>query len=59
MRILFDNTSLKEGNIEISLDGGFTFKSYDIAEVKNTGISLPQNQELDKIKIKGPANHTG
>lgn len=56
MKIIFKNSELNEGIIKISLDGGFTYKDYEIADVKETGILLDDSQDYEKIKIKGPAN---
>ena len=56
MKIVFKDSELNEGIIKISLDGGFTFTDYEIADVKETGILLDDSQNFDKIKIKGPAN---
>ena len=56
MKIVFEGSELKEGTIKVSLDGGFTFADYEIADVKESGIPLDDSQRYDKIKIKGPAN---
>ena len=56
MKIVFEGSELKEGIIKVSLDGGFTFTDYEIADVKESGIPLDDSQRYDKIKIKGPAN---
>ena len=56
MKIVFEGLELNEGIIKISLDGGFTFTDYEIADVKETGIFLDDSQDYEKIKIKGPAN---
>ena len=56
MKIVFEGSELKEGIIKVSLDGGFTFADYDIADVKESGIPLDDSQRYDKIKVKGPAN---
>jgi hypothetical protein len=56
MKIIFKDSELNEGIINVSLDGGFTFTDYEIAEVKETGIPLDDSQDYEKIKIKGPAN---
>lgn len=36
MKIVFEGLELNEGIIKISLDGGFTFTDYEIADVKET-----------------------
>ena len=56
MKITFKNSKLQEGTVKISFDGGNEFREYELAEVKDTGIELEPEQDLDKIKIKGPAN---
>lgn len=56
MKIVFKDSELNEGIIKISLDGGFTFTDYEIADVKESGILLDDSQDYEKIKIKGPAN---
>ena len=56
MKIVFNDSELNEGIIKISLDGGFTFTDYEIADVKKTGILLDDSQNFDKIRIKAPAN---
>ena len=56
MKIVFEGSELKEGIIKVSLDGGFTFTDYEIADVKESGIPLDDSQCYDKIKIKGPVN---
>ena len=56
MKIVFEGSELKEGLIKVSLDGGFTFADYEIADVKESGIPLDDSQRYDKIKVKGPAN---
>ena len=56
MKIVFKDSELNEGIINVSLDGGFTYKDYEITDVKETGIFLDDSQDYEKIKIKGPAN---
>ena len=56
MKIVFKDSGLNEGIIKISLDGGYTYTDYNIADVKETGIILDDSQRYDKIKIRGPAN---
>ena len=36
MKIIFKDSELNEGIINVSLDGGFTFTDYEIADVKET-----------------------
>ena len=56
MKIVFKDSKIENGIIKVSLDGGFTFADYEIADVKESGIPLDDSQRYDKIKIKGPAN---
>ena len=56
MKIIFKDSELNEGIVKISLDGGYTYTDYNIADVKETGIPLEDSQDYEKIKIKGPAN---
>lgn len=56
MKIIFKDYELNEGIVKISLDGGYTFTDYEIADVKESGIPLDDSQDYEKIKIKGPAN---
>ena len=53
MKIVFKDSELNEGIINVSLNGGFTFTDYEIADVKETGILLDDSQDYEKIKIKG------
>ena len=34
MKIVFKDSELNEGIINVSLDGGFTYKDYEITDVK-------------------------
>lgn len=56
MKIVFKDSELNEGIINVSFDGGFTFTDYEITDVKETGILLDDSQNFDKIRIKAPAN---
>ena len=56
MKIKFDHSKLVEGLIKLSIDGGESFREYNIADVKDTGIPLSDTQDFDKIKIIAPAN---
>ena len=56
MKIVFKDSELNEGIINVSFDGGFTYNDYEIADVKESGIPLDDSQDYEKIKIKGPAN---
>jgi hypothetical protein len=56
MKIVFEDSELNKSIINVSLDGGFTYKDYEITDVKETGIFLDDSQDYEKIKIKGPAS---
>lgn len=56
MKIAFKDSKIENGIVKVSLDGGFTFTDYEIADVKETGISLDDSQDYEKIIIKGPSN---
>ena len=56
MKIVFKDSKIENGIIKVSLDGGFTFTDYEIADVKESGIPLDSSQAFDKIQIKGSAN---
>lgn len=57
MKIKFTKLPTTDGVIKVSLDGGQSFTDYNVAD-KNleSGISLSDNQDYEKIQIKGPAN---
>ena len=44
------------GTIKVSLDGGQSFTDYNIEDIQDSGIPLDDNQDYEKIMIKGPAN---
>lgn len=56
MKIVFKDSELNKGIINVSLDGGYTYTDYEITDIKESGISLDDSQDYEKIKIKGPAN---
>ena len=56
MKIIFKDSKLNKGIIQISLNGGVTYEEYKITDVLESGISLNDDQDLSLIKIKGPAN---
>lgn len=56
MKIVFNDSKIENITVNVSLDGGFTYKDYEVAEVKESGIPLDDSQDYEKIKIKGPAN---
>nr|MCR5723793.1 leucine-rich repeat domain-containing protein [Treponema sp.] len=41
------------GKIQVSFDGGVSFKDYNVAEIRESGIPLNDNQDYKKIQIKG------
>ena len=56
MNIIFTKLPTTDGIIKISLDGGQSFTDYNIANIPEDGISLNDDQDFEKIRIKGPAN---
>lgn len=56
MKITFTKLPTTEGTIKVSLDGGQSFTEHNIADVHESGISLSDDQDFEKIRIKGPAN---
>lgn len=54
MKIVFRNSKLTKGPIQVSLDGGQTWNDYRIENVRETGIHLENTQDFSKIKVKGP-----
>lgn len=56
MNIIFTKLPTTDGTIKISLDGGQSFTDYSIANIPEDGISLSDDQDYEKIRIKGPAN---
>lgn len=53
MKIVFDKLKTSKETIQVSFDGGTTWNSYIVSEIINDGIPLDENQEYDKIQIKG------
>lgn len=56
MKITFTKLPTTDGTIKVSLDGGQSFTEYNIADIHESGISLSDDQDFEKIRIKGPAN---
>ena len=56
MKIEFTKLPTTDGTIKISLDGGQSFTEHNLADVHESGISLSDDQDFEKIRIKGPAN---
>lgn len=56
MKITFTKLPTTDGTIKISLDGGQSFTEHNIADIHESGISLSDDQDFEKIRIKGPAN---
>lgn len=56
MKIVFTELPTSGGKIQVSFDGGSTFKDYNVAEIKVSGIPLDDNQDYEKIQIKGSSN---
>lgn len=55
MKIVFNKLQTSKEKIQVSLDGGTTWNSYVVSEIIESGIQLDENQEYDKIHIKGSA----
>lgn len=53
MKIVFNKLQTSKETIQVSLDGGTTWNPYVVSEIIETGIPLDENQEYDKIQIKG------
>lgn len=56
MKITFTKLPTTDGIIKVSLDGGQSFTEHNLADVHESGISLSDDQDFEKILIKGPAN---
>jgi hypothetical protein len=56
MKITFTKLPTTVGTIKVSLDGGQSFTEHNLADVHEFGISLSDDQDFEKIRIKGPAN---
>ena len=56
MKVKFTKLPTTDGTIKVSLDGGQSFMDYNVADIHEDGISLEDNQNYDKIQIRGPAN---
>ena len=56
MKIKFTKLPTTDGIIKISLDGGDSFKDYNIADIHKSGVPLSDSQDYEKIQIQAPAN---
>lgn len=56
MKITFTKLPTTDGTIKVSLDGGQSFTEHNIADIHESGISLSDDQDFEKILIKGSAN---
>jgi len=56
MKIKFTKLPTTTGTIKVSLDGGQSFTDYNIADIHESGITLSDDQDYDKIQIQAPAN---
>ena len=56
MKIKFTKLPTTNGTIKVSLDGGNSFKDYNIADIHKSGIPLDDSQDYEKIQIQAPAN---
>ena len=55
MKIKFAKLPTTDGTIKVSLDGGNSFKDYNVADVHESGIPLEDNQDYWKIQVQAPA----
>ena len=56
MKIKFTKLPTTNGTIKVSLDGGDSFKDYNIADIHKSGVPLSDSQDYEKIQIQAPAN---
>lgn len=56
MKIKFTKLPTTDDIIKVSLDGGNSFKDYNVADIHESGIPLEDNQDYEKIQIQAPAN---
>ena len=56
MKINFTKLPTTDGTIKISLDGGDSFKDYNITDIHKSGVPLSDSQDYEKIQIQAPAN---
>lgn len=56
MKIEFTDLPTSGGKIQVSFDGGSSFADYNVKDFRESGISLEDNQDYEKIQIRGPAN---
>ena len=52
MKIKFTKLPTNAGTIKVSLDGGNSFKDYNIADVHESGIPLEDSQDYEKFRFK-------
>ena len=52
MKIKFTKLPTTDGIIKISLDGGNSFKDYNVADIHESGIPLEDNQDYEKSRFK-------
>ena len=56
IKIKFIKLPTTDGIIKVSLDGGQSFTEYNIADVRESGIPLEDNQDYEKIQIQARAS---
>ena len=56
MKIVFTALPTFGGKIQVSFDGGVSYKDYNVADVRESGIPLDDDQDYEKIRIKGTSN---
>lgn len=53
MKIVFNDLNTSYNYIELSIDGGLTWTQYLVSDVIENGITLDDEQEYDKLQIRG------
>ena len=53
MKLVFDKIKTKADSIQISLDGGKSYQTYNVQDLLENGIQLSDTQSYDKIKVQG------
>lgn len=56
MKINFTKLQTATGSIKVSLDGGQSFTEHNLEDLYESGISLSDDQDYEKIQIQAPAN---
>lgn len=56
MKINFTKLQTATGSIKVSLDGGQSFTEHNLEDLYESGISLSDDRDYEKIQIQAPAN---